>query len=709
MSNESTTEAALRRERDTLQLILDHAPIGIWLQNGQGKIEFVNQAFCTATGVSEATFKSVAHYAELIPPPFREQCLASDRKALATFGISENNQRLPFADGKVHDLNIIKAVKRDEQGNPLFLVGLSVDITDSLAKQRALAESEERLRMAMAAANQAWFEIDVPTGRVTVSPEYVNLIGHDLKVPLTTDMTHWQSQVHPDDVERALAVLHQGLQQDEPLSVDYRRATAWGGWKWLRTVGKVAERDDAGNALRVVGIHTDISLLKAHEQQLEHMAHYDALTGLPNRVLLADRLRQAMAQTVRLGQRLAVVYLDLDGFKAVNDTLGHAVGDRLLAILAQRMQAALREGDTVCRLGGDEFVAVMLDVPDTAALTPLLARLMAAMAAPVVLDSLTLAPAASVGVTFYPQAIDVDGDQLLRQADHAMYQAKQSGTNSHAIFDTVIDQDTRQRLDTLARIRQGLNDGEFVLHYQPKVNMGTGQVVGLEALVRWQHPTRGVLPPAQFLPVLQGHPLAIDLGNWVLAHAIAQAAQWRDQGLGLPVSINIDGGHLQHPDFVAHLRSLLARHPQLRPGDVELEVLESSAIDDLTRANAVMTQCAAMGVGFALDDFGTGYASLTYLRRLPAGLLKIDKSFVNDLTTDADNQALLRGIMGLAVAFKRQVIAEGVETVAQGEQLLAIGCMLGQGFGIARPMPATDVPAWLAGWRPDERWTATPT
>jgi diguanylate cyclase (GGDEF)-like protein/PAS domain S-box-containing protein len=592
-----SADAALRREHDTLQLILDHAPIGIWLQDGTGKIAFVNKAFCGAMGIAEERFLAVNHYVELIPEAFREQCLASDAKALASDGISVTNQQLPFVDGQVHDLQVIKIVKRDDQGNPAFLVGLSLDVTAEQARLKALTASEERLRMALAAANQAWFEVDVPTGRVTLSPEYAQLIGHDLLVQQTSDMALWQSQVHPDDVDHALGVFRRVVQQGGPLSADYRRATATGGWKWLRSIGKVAERDAAGNALRVVGIHTDISVLKAHEQQLEHMAHYDALTGLPNRVLLADRLRQAMAHTARQGQRLAVVYLDLDGFKAVNDTHGHAMGDRLLATLAQRMQTALREGDTVCRLGGDEFVAVMLDVPDADAINPLLARLMGATTAPVTLDGQTLIPAASVGVTFYPQATEVDGDQLLRQADHAMYQAKQAGTNSHAVFDTVGDQDTRQRLDTLTRLRQALQDDEFVLHFQPKVHMGTGQVVGLEALVRWQHPTRGLLPPAQFLPVLQGHPLSIDLGNWVLAAAIAQAASWRDNGLQLPVSINIDGYHLQHPDFVEHLRQVLARHPQLRPGDVELEVLESSAIEDLTRANAVMTQCAALGCG----------------------------------------------------------------------------------------------------------------
>jgi PAS domain S-box-containing protein len=358
-----SADAALRREHDTLQLILDHAPIGIWLQDGTGKIAFVNKAFCGAMGIAEERFLAVDHYVELIPEAFREQCLASDAKALASDGISVTNQQLPFVDGQVHDLQVIKVVKRDADGKPTFLVGLSLDVTAEQARLKALTASEERLRMALAAANQAWFEVDVPTGRVTLSPEYAQLIGHDLLVQQTSDMALWQSQVHPDDVDHALGVFRRVVQQGGPLSADYRRATATGGWKWLRSIGKVAERDAAGNALRVVGIHTDISVLKAHEQQLEHMAHYDALTGLPNRVLLADRLRQAMAHTARQGQRLAVVYLDLDGFKTVNDTHGHAMGDRLLATLAQRMQTALREGDTVCRLGGDEFVAVMLMCP----------------------------------------------------------------------------------------------------------------------------------------------------------------------------------------------------------------------------------------------------------------------------------------------------------------------------------------------------------
>ena len=587
-------------------------------------------------------------------------------------------------------------------------MGLSLDITDELARHRDLVTSEERLRMALAAAKQAWFEVEVGTGHVKLSPEYAQLIGHDLLVQQTSDMTTWQGQVHPEDREHALGVFQQMVREGGPLSADYRRATATGGWKWLRSVGKVAERDAEGRPLRVVGIHTDIQHLKLQEQQLERMAHFDPLTGLPYRVLLADRLRQAMHQALRRAQPLAVVYLDLDGFKGVNDLHGHDVGDQMLKALAQRLNTALREGDTISRLGGDEFVAVLLDVPDLNACQPILERMLAAASDPLTVGELTLPISASVGVTFFPQANEVDGDQLMRQADQAMYQAKLAGKNRFAVFDSDQARDMQDRQQHLARLRQALSNGEFVLHFQPKVNMRSGQLVGAEALIRWQHPERGLLSPVEFLPMMAGHALAIDVGEWVIDSALAQMLHWRGQGLQVPVSVNVDAQQLQHPEFTARLQALLQAHPNVGPGDLELEVLESSALNDVVQASAVMEACLVLGVRFALDDFGTGYASLTYLRRLPAGLLKIDQSFVRDMLDDADDLALMKGVIGLAKAFRREVIAEGVETTAQGCMLLSMGCEWGQGYGIARPMPGGDLHAWAARWRPDDSWTQAP-
>jgi diguanylate cyclase (GGDEF)-like protein/PAS domain S-box-containing protein len=465
-----------------------------------------------------------------------------------------------------------------------------------------------------------------------------------------------------------------------------------------------AVRDHQNKTQHYVALFSDITSIKEHEQELEHIAHYDALTSLPNRVLLADRLHQGMAQTQRRGQQLAVTYLDLDGFKAINDNHGHDVGDQLLMTVANNMKLALREGDTLARLGGDEFVAVLLDLADIEASLPLLTRLLAAAAQPVPFGELSLEVSASVGVTFYPQVNDVDPDQLLRQADQAMYQAKLAGKNRYHVFDAEQDSSVRSHHESIEHIRSALIAHEFVLYYQPKVNMHTGAIIGVEALIRWQHPERGLLPPGVFLPMIEDHPLAVELGEWVIETALIQMEIWHAIGLDLKISVNIGARQLQDPQFVERLREILSAHPSIMPGCLELEVLETSALEDLTKITQVLRACREIGVMFALDDFGTGYSSLTYLKHLPVTLLKIDQSFVRDMLDDPDDLAIVEAVLGLATAFRREAIAEGVETVEHGELLLQLGCELAQGYGIARPMPADQLLSWSTTWRPDPIW-----
>jgi EAL domain-containing protein (putative c-di-GMP-specific phosphodiesterase class I) len=297
---------------------------------------------------------------------------------------------------------------------------------------------------------------------------------------------------------------------------------------------------------------------------------------------------------------------------------------------------------------------------------------------------------------------------LLRQADQAMYQAKVAGKNRYHVFDAAQDSSLRVHHESLTHIRLALDRHEFVLYYQPKVNMRSGQVIGAEALIRWQHPEQGLLAPAVFLPVIEDHPLAIAIGEWVIDTALSQIERWRAAGLDLPVSVNVGALQLQQADFVDRLRTLLAAHPALKPTCLELEILETSALQDIAQVSQTIEACAQIGVTFALDDFGTGYSSLTYLKRLRVALLKIDQSFVCDLLDDPDDLAILQGVMGLASAFKRDVIAEGVETVAHGTLLLQLGCELAQGYGIARPMPAGEMPAWVLAWQPDPAWSDLP-
>jgi diguanylate cyclase (GGDEF)-like protein/PAS domain S-box-containing protein len=504
-------------------------------------------------------------------------------------------------------------------------------------------------------------------------------------------------------------MLNSGRQPPEYYAAMWRALLETGHWNgevWNRRKdGEVyaemqtvsAVRDAAGNTQNYVALFSDITPMKAHQQQLEHIAHYDALTHLPNRVLLADRLQQAILQSQRRRHSLAVVFLDLDGFKSVNDRHGHAVGDTLLIALAQRMKASLREGDTLARMGGDEFVVILVDLEQAQDCDPVLERLLLAVSAPFESGSAVLQVSASMGVTIYPQD-GSDADLLMRHADQAMYAAKQAGKNRYHLFDVENEVAVKARRESVDRIRTALEQREFVLHYQPKVDLRKREVVGVEALIRWQHPQRGLLPPADFLPFVEDHPISIAIGEWVIETALAQMRAWKTDDLILHVSVNVGALQMQQRGFVVWLAEMLKTYPDVPAHQLELEILETSALDDIGEVSQTMQACRAVGVRFALDDFGTGYSSLTYLKHLPAEMIKIDQSFVRDMLSDVDDLSIVRGVIGLSVAFGRSVIAEGVETEAHCAQLLAMGCDLAQGYGIARPMPAQDVPSWVAQW-----------
>ncbi len=462
--------------------------------------------------------------------------------------------------------------------------------------------------------------------------------------------------------------------------------------------------DMRGNIEHYAAMFSDITPLKENQQQLERVAHYDLLTGLPNRLLLGDRLKQAIRQTRRRGMHLAVLFIDLDGFKKVNDQHGHAVGDKLLSVLSRRMTQVLREDDTLARLGGDEFVAILVDLPDISISVPILDRLIEVAAQPVPIGDALCEVSASIGVSYYPQGEDIDADQLLRQADQAMYRAKQAGKNRYHVFDTEKDRTLRTRHEGFDSIENALANGQFLLYFQPKVNMRTGEVLGAEALIRWQHPTRGLLSPASFLPLIENHPLGIAVGKWTIEAALTQIEIWRKAGLNVPISVNIGAEHLLQPDFIMHLRGMLSRHPGAQPQDLELEILEISAVENFVQVSQVMALCERMGLRFALDDFGSGYSSLTYLKRLPAYLLKIDQGFIRDMLEAPDDIAILDALLALARSFGRNCIAEGVESIKHGEMLLRLGCEWGQGYAIGHPMPVHEFEQWLYTWQVPLSW-----
>ena len=596
------------------------------------------------------------------------------------------------------------ALYNNEARNPtdyeLGLIDSETRLT-SLAIEQSRAES--RLQMAASVfthAREGILITDCQGNIIEANQVFADITGYSREEALGKNPRFLQSGLHDKDFYSALwqSLLQTGNWYGE---VWNRRKN---GELYAAMMTISAVQDIHGITQNYVNLFTDITPLKEHQRQLEYIAHYDALTGLPNRVLLADRLKQAMARSHRNGRSLAVLYLDLDGFKAVNDQHGHDTGDQLLVNISHRLKEVLREGDTLARIGGDEFVVVMVDLERPQDYEAVLNRLLSVAAEPVTLNQHLLLVSASIGATLYPQD-DADADQLLRHADQAMYLAKQAGKNCYHLFDIAKDIAVKTQRESLEHIRIALDRKEFVLHYQPQVNMRTGEIVGAEALVRWQHSERGLLSPAHFLPVIEDHPLSIELGDWVINDALQQIAHWQRLGLLIPVSVNIGALQLQRSEFVTQLAAQLAAHPQVPPAYLQLEIVETSALEDIAEVANIMRRCRDLGVSFAVDDFGTGYSSLTYLKRLPAELLKIDQTFVRDMLDDADDLAIVKGVIGLANAFHRQVIAEGVETVAHGELLIPLGCELAQGYGIARPMPAADLPAWAANWKPAPAWT----
>jgi diguanylate cyclase (GGDEF)-like protein/PAS domain S-box-containing protein len=609
------------------------------------------------------------------------------------------------ADGNHNCEILVKVGKHD-----LWLsleVNMGITTTECLVSMVDITKqkkAEDELRMSITELerlfNLTGYMVCIASPRgyfLKVSPAFTETLGFSEKEFLAKPLVDF---VHPDDkkaTEEKMGPLTRGIPIIKSLN---RYICKDGSAKWFEWTSRSFVNE--GN---IYAVAIDVTERKIAEKKLERTALYDVLTNLPNRVLLADRLSHGMVQCQRRDLSLAVAFMDLDGFKAVNDTYGHNVGDELLVALSRRMKEALREGDTLARIGGDEFIAVMVDLEKIEDSEQVLERLLKAAAEPVTLGDAVIQVSVSIGVTFYPQD-GVNEDKLMRHSDQAMYVAKLAGKNRYHLFDIAQDDAVNILRESISDIRLALLRGELMLHYQPKVNMRTGKVVGLEALIRWQHPDLGIVLPLDFLPAIEGHAISLELGEWVIDTALGQVSQWQGMGVNLPVSVNISAYQLQQANFTARLAVLLAAHDDVNPHSLELEILESSALSNISDVSETMAACHELGVRFALDDFGTGYSSLTYLKRLPAYLIKIDQSFVRDMLEDDDDLAIIEGVVGLAGAFQREVIAEGVETIAHGVALLQLGCELAQGYGVARPMPADDIPEWASSWKVHKSWQA---
>jgi len=660
-------------------------------------------------GFASAAWRSLSghHDKHWDPQAWHHQVHADDRRALAeaiaslTVGDDGRRQlelRMQRPDGWHWLEATLLVIERDLAGHPVRLLATLADVHDK-------RQAQERQLMSVSLfqhLHEGLLITDADLHALDVNPAYSLILG----VPRDEVLGTVPSLLRPTPADPV------ARQQRAAMWAGLRDTGSWRGELLeRRRNGELCTLQATISTVRGpqqdlryhVLVISDITQQQAQREQLERQAHFDELTRLPNRARLSELLDDAMRAADRDGYLLVVCYLDLDRFKPVNDRFGHAAGDRLLAELAGRLRSALRSRehwtDSAARLGGDEFVLLLrAGTLEEARLA--VERVLRVVSQPYVVDPAQdpVQVTSSMGATVYP--IDrSDADTLLRHADHAMYGAKQSGRNGYLFFDPEHRRRTEERALAIGRIQEALDQQEFVLYYQPKVDMRTGRVHGFEALLRWEHPTQGLVAPLQFLPLIENTGLSSRVGDWVIAQALDHLASWRRDGLDFSVSVNVSARHLQEPDFALRLSELLARHSEPLATHLEIEMLETAAHADIEATSALLVRCRALGVRFSLDDFGTGYSTLTYLKRLPVDVLKIDRSFVHHMLDDSQDRAIVEGVIGLAGTFGCVVVAEGVESPAQARTLLELGCTIGQGTGIAAPMPSALVAQWVRDYK----------
>jgi diguanylate cyclase (GGDEF)-like protein/PAS domain S-box-containing protein len=567
-------------------------------------------------------------------------------------------------------------------------------VEDVIARRRtekALQDSEQRFRQLVAMSSDWYWEQDAKL-RFTAVTGGLSAKG-GIKVESLLGLTPWEAVPGMRESAWGQRYIAQ-LEARQPfMNVEYEASDDAGVLRWYAINGEPIF-DELGHFLGYRGTGSDITERKQAEHRVHHVAQHDALTGLPNRSLLQDRLGQAVAYANRTALPVWVMLIDLDRFKFVNDSMGHKAGDVLLMTIAARLRGALRDTDTVARLSGDEFVVILSEHAEHPLSTDIITRVMDSVARPVMLGTNEFFVTCSVGVAIYPQH-DAPADTLIEHADIAMYCAKKLGRNNYQFYTPLMNEEALERVKIEGALRNALERNEFVLHYQPQVHLGSGEIVGMEALIRWRHPELGMVAPNRFIGVAEETGLIVPIGAWVMRTACAQNMAWQQAGLGnLRVAVNLSARQFGAADLVPHLEAVL-QETGLAPACLEIELTESLFMSDITPAVETLHRIKALGVNLSIDDFGTGYSSLSYLSRFPIDVLKIDRSFVNDIGKDGTESPIVASIITLAHNLKLAVIAEGVETLTQLDYLRTMGCDEIQGYYFSRPLPADEFEALL--------------